>query len=88
MVERRRMSMMSVKTVVVPDRRTAYAREREQDASAYIREAAEEHIAAAIAELEKLELKKCYELPTRTHVKIAEMVRKRLIKRLQKVRNL
>jgi len=70
------------------DRRVSYAERRAFDAESYVVMGAQDIVERAIEEIEALELKVSPQLPTKTHVALAEAARKRIIKRLKEVRYL
>lgn len=71
---------------IVEDRRSQYSQRRELDAETYVLYEVDELLDEAIEAIEALEIKKCSDLPTKSHVEIAEKFRKRLVKRLTQAR--
>lgn len=75
--------IVTTRRLLVEDRRSAYARRRQADVEHYFFLLVVNSVDKAIVEILALQLKKSPELPTPSHVKLAEMLRYRLLKRLR-----
>lgn len=70
----------------ITDRRTEFHARRVMDADNYILMALDPILNEALEKIEALLIKRGPDLPSKTHVQLAEAARKRILKRLQQAR--